>query len=226
MKYKAVIFDFYGTLVDNFPSTESNAVLKRVAAAVSVSPEDFVSRWLAAYNERMTGEAKNCQACIKNICRRLGAQPSEQQIELAASIKLEMTRREVMSCKEGALEALSYLKTKGYKTGLLSNASTETARLWPKTPLATFIDAPVFSSLEGIMKPDPRIFEIAVKKLKVLPQECVYIADGMSQELTAASKLGMNAILINVPHDSDYEHDREVWHGRAISSLKEIRNLL
>ncbi len=60
----------------------------------------------------------------------------------------------------------------------------------------------------------------------VPPEECIYIADGMSSELTTASNLGMQAVLVETPHDSEYEHDRETWQGHRISSLKEVLNLI
>jgi putative hydrolase of the HAD superfamily len=226
MRYKAVIFDLYGTLVENFPSSESNDVLKQMASVLAISPVDFTAQWIADFSERMNGNARGSQDCIKNICRRLGAQPTDKQIEQAAATKWEMTKREVMSCCEGAVETLSYLKANGLKTGLLSNCSMETTIIWPKTQLAPLIDVSVFSCLERMMKPDPRLFRIAMKRLNVHPEECLYVADGMGQELTAASKLGMDALLVSVPHDSYYEHDREEWHGPAISSLKEIINLV
>ena len=43
------------------------------------------------------------------------------------------------------------------------------------------------------MKPDKRIFELCMKKLNVNAEECLYIGDGGSNELDAASKVGMKA---------------------------------
>lgn len=201
-KYQAIIFDLFGTLVENFPSDEGYEVLSRAALVLGVSHADYNSQWIAAFNERMTGTAENFQACIKNICQRLGLQATEEQIDKAASIRFEMTQREVMSCREGAVETLSYLKKNGCKTGLISNCSSEATRVWPETLLAPLIDAPVFSCVEGIMKPDPRLFQIALKRLNVRAANCLYIADGMSQELATASKLGMQAILLEAPHNN------------------------
>ena len=76
------------------------------------------------------------------------------------------------------------------------------------------------------MKPDPRLFQIALRKLAVKSKDCLYVADGMGQELETAAKLGMTAVKIDVPHDSEYEHDRETWQGITITSLKEVLNLV
>jgi putative hydrolase of the HAD superfamily len=226
MKYRAVIFDLYGTLVENFPSSKSGEVLCRMAEVLDVPAADFSAQWTKAFGQRMTGAHKNFQACITNICSHLGIKPTAEKIEKAAAMRMENTHAEVSSCAEGAVEVLRYLKENGYKTGLLSNCSSETVNVWSKTKLAPFVDVTVFSAIEGIMKPDPRIFRTALKRLDVSAKESLYIADGMSGELTTASKLGMQAVLVKVPHDSEYEDEREEWHGAAISSLKEIINLL
>ena len=131
-----------------------------------------------------------------------------------------------MSCREGAVETLSYLKQNGCKTGLVSNCSMETTAIWPETLLAPFIDVAVFSCVEGAMKPDPRLFQTALERLAVPPGNCIYVADGMSRELETASGLGMRAVLIEGHHETEYERDREDWRGEKIASLKEIMSLL
>ncbi len=56
-------------------------------------------------------------------------------------------------------------------------------------------------------------------------EECLYIGDGSSHELTGASKLGMQAVLLEAPDNAD-TIDREEWHGPTITSLKEVLNVL
>ncbi len=225
-EYKAVIFDLFGTLVENFPASKSFENLSKMAEILGVSPDDFAVEWRKDFAVRMTGIIKNRQAGIGNICQRLGVKPSDSKIDKAASVRFILSQQEVMTYKPDAIEVLSYLKTNGYKTALLSNCSMETALIWPNTKLAPLVDVPVMSSQEGMMKPAPRLFQIALNKLAVKPGECLYIADGMGQELSTASKLGMTAVLIDVPHDSEYEHDRETWQGITITSLKEVLKLL
>lgn len=226
IEYKAVIFDLFGTLVDNFPASKSFRNLSKMASILGVPPEVFAEEWRKDFAVRMTGVVKKRQVCINNICQRLGVKPADAKIDKAASVRFGLNKKEVAAIKPGALEVLSYLKANGYKTALLSNCSMETTILWPKTKLARLIDVPVMSSAEGIMKPDPRLFQIALKKLAVKPKDCLYVADGMGQELITAGKLGMTAVKIDVPHDSEYEHDRETWQGITITSLKEVLNLL
>ncbi len=226
MKYQAVIFDLFGTLVDNYPLAESNDACRQMAEELSVPPDDFLTLWIKTYDKRMTGVFKNYQACIEHICQQLGVRVPHNQIDLAASIRFGVTKGEVTAPREEAVEVLSYLKSNGYKTGLISNCSFETTIIWKETTLAPLIDVAVFSCLVGTIKPDPRIYQIAVEKLAVNPEECLYIADGIGQELTSASKLGMYAVQIRVPHDKDYDTYREEWNGPVISLLREVLTLL
>jgi putative hydrolase of the HAD superfamily len=226
MKYRAVIFDPYGTLVENYPSSEGNKVLEQAAAIFAAPFEEFMVLWYKDFSDRQIGVLKTYKECYTHICQQLGIEYNRGQLDSAAELRSKLTRREVMTYKEGAVPTLKYLKSKKYKIGLVSNCSLETTRIWPETKLAPLIDVPVFSSIEGFKKPDPRLFQIVLDRLGVRAAECLYIADGMSQELSTASKLGMQAILLECPHDTEYEHDREEWHGASISSLKEIINLL
>ena len=55
MKYKAVIFDLYGTLVDKYPMKAYRKVLKAMAAIISAPPDDFIKLWFETYDERGLG---------------------------------------------------------------------------------------------------------------------------------------------------------------------------
>jgi len=79
------------------------------------------------------------------------------------------------------------------------------------------------------MKPDARIYRLACEQLEVKPQECLYVGDGSSHELTGASRVGMHAVLIRVPYEDTYDAhriDTEEWNGSTISALREVPGLL
>jgi putative hydrolase of the HAD superfamily len=145
---------------------------------------------------------------------------------MAADIPLEITRRMVMSLKEGAVEVISKLKSQGFKVGLVCNWSNHLPAVWNICPLAPLIDVAVFSSSEGMMKPDPRIFRLAAERLGVEPEKCLYIADGMDQELSGAKNIGMKAVMVRYPDLIDNNPYCEKWDGTVISSLKEVLSLV
>lgn len=59
-------------------------------------------------------------------------------------------------------------------------------------------DHVIESSKLGIRKPDPRIYELACKTLKVSPAHCVYL-DDLGINLKPAKKLGMTTIKVVEP---------------------------
>ena len=90
-------------------------------------------------------------------------------------------------------------------------------------------DEAVFSCDVGLNKPDPRFYEITCQRLGVRPEECLYIGDGSSHELTGAASVGMHPVLIRVPYEDTPDALRireEEWDGPRISSLTEVLTLL
>ena len=131
-----------------------------------------------------------------------------------------------MSPREGAIELLACLKSKGYKMGLISDCAPDLPVIWNETPFAPFFDVTVFSCLAGMNKADPRIFQIAAEQLAVRPENCLYIADGFRKELANAAGMGMHALQLYLPAEVIDSPLREDWNGPVISSLNEDLNLL
>ncbi len=223
MKYTTVIFDLFGTLASNFSTQGYHDGLAQMAVALSLPPDDFRRAWFATSKERNTGASQNCITDVEYICRELKASPSKIQVQLAAQARLDYIRH-LMTPPPTAEETLSLLKGDGYKTGLLSNCSHEIPVVWPESPLAPLMDVAVFSCSVGMRKPDPRIYQLTSERLGVRPDECLYVGDGGSQELSAALKVGMYPILFRPDADSTEQHlmSREQWDGPEISSLTDV----
>jgi len=228
MKYSAVIFDLFGTLVENLSDQEYRSVLRHMASVLSAPTDKFTQLWFDTGNKRMTGVFPSTVANIEYICRELGVPLEDTKTRLAAQIRFDFTAR-AMTPQADAIKVLSHLKSEGYKTGLISGCSSEVPGIWRDTPFAPLIDIAVFSCSAGMNKPDPRIYQLATEQLAVEPHKCLYIGDGADHELTGASQFGMNPVLIRAS-DVYYPHadwtDREQWDGPVISSLKDVLTLV
>jgi len=228
MKYKAIIFDLFGTIIDNFTRSEYENVLAEMATILKAPPDGFLRLWLDSFFERTTGVHKTQRESIEYICRTLDIQVSESQVAHASRVRQDYTAHSVKP-RPGSVEILKQIKSDGYKTALISDCSGEIPRVWGNTPFAPLFDVTVFSCQAGVKKPDPRIYLMATDQLEVSPQDCLYIGDGSSQELTGAKEVGMHPVLIRVPDESVDMHfiDREEnWNGPEISSLQEVLTLL
>jgi putative hydrolase of the HAD superfamily len=101
--------------------------------------------------------------------------------------------------------------------------------LWPDLPFARFIEVPVFSCEAGLKKPDPRIFRLAGKGLGIAPEECAYVGDGYSNELSGATAVGMRAIHLAPPDEEPFDYptyEGATWEGERVASLSELIELL
>jgi putative hydrolase of the HAD superfamily len=230
MKYRAVIFDLFGTLVDIFSLQEYERVLAEMVSILKAPYDEFYKIWMQTAGQRAIGVFRNLEENIEFICRELKIPITDSQLRLARQVRLNFVAR-ALTPKKDALEVLSCLKSAGYNTGLVSNCSTEPPALWPRTAFAPLIDAAVFSSTAGVQKPDPRIYKLAARKLTVKPEDCLYIGDGGDNELTGAARVGMHAVLIRNPYEDSADVLRvnaedEKWEGLKILSLKEVLNLL
>lgn len=92
------------------------------------------------------------------------------------------------------LEVLKTLKSQGIKLGLISNADVIDCKYWQQSPLAPLFDDVIFSCDVGILKPDREIYEQALARLKVKPEECMFVGDGGSSELQGAKAVGMRTV--------------------------------
>lgn len=52
----------------------------------------------------------------------------------------------------------------------------------------------LISEWEGIKKPDPRIFNVALKQLQVSPNEAIFVGDHPENDVKAAQDVGMKGI--------------------------------
>jgi epoxide hydrolase-like predicted phosphatase len=80
-----------------------------------------------------------------------------------------------------------------YKTAILSNAWGNARRLFEELGLDQVVDAMIISAEEGVLKPDARIYQIALERLGVRPAEAVFV-DDFVENVAAARALGMAAV--------------------------------
>ncbi|MCH8226633.1 MAG: HAD-IA family hydrolase, partial [Chloroflexi bacterium] len=107
----------------------------------------------------------------------------------------------------------------------ISDCSADVPQIWQDTPFKPLIDVTIFSFEVGIKKPDRRIYQLACDRLSVSPQDCIYIGDGGSGELTGAAEAGMYPVLIREPSEvtgEAYRPGEEDWQGHKISALQEV----
>ncbi len=102
----------------------------------------------------------------------------------------------------GMMELLLELKKK-YKLALISNTTCFEAKALESLGLSKIFDVIVFSYEVGYLKPSEEIFKITLEKLRVLPQETIFI-DDTEANVDAARKMGMRGDQFQITSDLEF----------------------
>jgi FMN phosphatase YigB (HAD superfamily) len=81
MKYSAVIFDLFGTLIDSSSRAEYERVLGEMAVILSAPRQEFTQLWFDTFNLRTTGVLKSPEGNIDHICRQLHVSFTDTQLK-------------------------------------------------------------------------------------------------------------------------------------------------
>lgn len=209
---RAVIFDLWDTLVP-YPAAAAARLVAAMAEPLAVPAEAFASAWYADFDGRATGEIAES---LHRVCRSLAVTPSDEVIADVLSRRIALHRAS-FTPRPGAVATLGEVRALGLKVGLISDCSSETPELWAESPLTSLVDVAVFSCIERVKKPDPRIFDRACTRLGVMAEECVYVGDGASDELAGATTVGMRAVQLRTGAAEQHH-----WGGESISALGEV----
>jgi len=96
-----------------------------------------------------------------------------------------------------ARRVLQELKDEGCRLAVVSNAAGDVADLLARHDLASLFDAIIDSSLVQVEKPDPAIFQLALRKLNTPPEAAVHIGDLPAVDVAGARAAGIEAVLID-----------------------------
>lgn len=91
----------------------------------------------------------------------------------------------------GMRELLRALHERGVKLGVLTNSEGRAKELVDELGFGSFLDVVVDSGLEGIEKPDPRIFARLAERLNCSCAEIVHVGDSYEADVLGALGAGM-----------------------------------
>ena len=124
-----------------------------------------------------------------------------------------------------AREVLEYLRPR-YKLYILSNGFTELqARKMRSAGIDHFFDGVVLSEDIGVNKPNPAIFEHALRVADVSAAEALMIGDNFEVDIEGAQRVGIDQVYYDVAHLSlDEKHCHPPTY--TIGSLLELKDML
>ena len=109
------------------------------------------------------------------------------------------------------LAAIRSLRTRGLRVAALTNNWPSENRDDGTRALRGHFDAFFESSVLGLQKPDPRIYQHACSALAIAPEQAVFL-DDIGRNLKAARALGMKTIKVDTPEQALAELARVVGY--------------
>jgi epoxide hydrolase-like predicted phosphatase len=101
-----------------------------------------------------------------------------------------------------------------YQTAILSNAGDQARQLMEETyRLDRYVDTIIISAEEGVIKPDPRIFEIAMERMSAEPKSSLLV-DDFEENVLAARAFGMQAVHFTDTHQA-IDEVRALLNGKV-----------
>jgi len=94
-------------------------------------------------------------------------------------------------------EALQALKNHGYELGIISGNNDDLLRQLKWLGLSEYFDSITYSQEARANKPEPAIFQLALKRAGCSPHEAVHVGDKYESDVLGARKMGITPILVD-----------------------------
>lgn len=121
---------------------------------------------------------------------------------------------------DDVVPALAQLADAGYRLGVISNFDEWLETMLIEMEIHQSFDTHVISGMEGVEKPDPAIYRLALDRAGVAAGSSVHVGDSPAMDIEPARAAGLNAVLIDrVGRYADAS-------GTRITSLKELPDVV
>jgi HAD superfamily hydrolase (TIGR01549 family) len=222
---KAVFIDLAKTLIDHrsfadiekelelpFWSTygyEGN--LKQLKKAKEKTKKEF-------FKKGFRNKKENCLWGLI-FAKNLGIKPDEKIAIRDHEVAMEYYSRK-SKLRKGAIELLEYLKGRGIKMALISNNWSDMANVVINSlKIRKYFDYIIISDEVGAVKSEFKPFQVALKKMRLKPEECMMVGD--CEEDMCCQKLGIKFVWL----DSDRE-GKKINYDYKINEIIELKNIV
>ncbi|MDP3645236.1 MAG: HAD family phosphatase [Bacteroidota bacterium] len=187
---KAIIFDMDGVLVDSEPFHVEIEKQQFLLNQLSVSDEEH-HQYMGVASDvmwRQIAERHSLNVSVEEIT-------GQNRVE---SIRF-FTELNEIPVMPGLVDLLEKLKQKNYPMAVASSSFPEIIEIiLQRTGLRKYFQVVVSSQEAGKSKPEPDVFLLAARKLKMRPKDCLVIEDS-ANGIKAAKSAGMRCVAYQSP---------------------------
>jgi HAD superfamily hydrolase (TIGR01662 family) len=206
---KAVFFDLDGTLRHSVPSGGEVFTDYVVTLGLAVNDEARLRalRWEHLYwassvdlRDDLLAHAGETENFWIEYSRRrliaLGASPQwARDFAAKASVHMGEFYRPESIVPEDVRRALPQLKQAGYILGVISNRDKPFLDVLKHHGIDEFFDFSLAAGEVNVFKPEPGVFEHALQRLNLSPQEAIYVGDNYYADVVGARRAGLQPVL-------------------------------
>lgn len=187
-KLRAIIFDIGRVLI----RVDVARIKSALADGLSLSPQEL---WSAIENDPLWRDWQEGRLKPRDwhlhLSKRLGSSLSFEKFSEAWNLALDPQPMQD--------SAIFQRLSKQYRLGLLSNTDhIHLAHMEPKYDFFPYFPVRIYSCSVGASKPDPLIYQHALRGLRTKATEALYI-DDIPAYVEAAQRLGMSGIIYRSP---------------------------
>ena len=209
MTIKSIVFDLYGTLID-IETDESKEEIYRTIAHYLTYHGVYLHRWevreryyrIMKQQKEVRGEEYpeiDVEAIWNEFLMQEGIRSELIRGQLAKVIAhiYRAISRHRLQLYPDVKRVLNELQAK-YRLALISDA--QSCYALPEiraVGLEGYFDPVVISSHYGFRKPDPRLFQRSLDKLKLKPAEVIWVGNDMFRDIHGAKQVGIKSIFID-----------------------------
>jgi len=225
---KGILIDF-GDTVGYIDHDENRRYEKALLSIVSrygyrKSHSELSSSLGKAYWKSNKGEMRDFQEFWEILLRDLGVPKSPAVMESLQQHRMGHYST-IFKLYKGTISVLTILRRK-YRLALVSNCAIGLSDVLKALGLEGFFECIVLSYEIGVRKPDRRIYLEALQGLKLEPNECIFVADEIS-DLEGAREVGLKTLLVRQgSHTTQEAKDLNFKPDFECSSISEITRFL
>lgn len=208
---KAILFDFWGTLVEQGVWSPVKQVKNLLE--IDLPFPDYIIRMERAF---MTKNFSSLKEAFEALCQEFNLPPDPEKIEELIGLwnKAWLLAQPYSEVNE----ALSKLKEK-YQLILISNTdSFSVPQVLEKFQLTPLFNQIFLSNQLGLIKTDKNFLKTVLTELNLSPEECILVGDSLQSDIIAAKKAGLQAVLIDRKNSLEYQP--------KIKNLKELETFI
>jgi putative hydrolase of the HAD superfamily len=120
-------------------------------------------------------------------------------LDRAVEVVLRQHLKQNVWCRvgSGVESSLIRLRAAGCRLAVVSNSEGTVEAMLENAGLRPLFDTVVDSAVVGVVKPDPRIFLLALERLSIAPERAVMVGDSPSADVAGARAVGARAALLD-----------------------------